>query len=102
MKHKKKILPKYFNAILDGTKKFEIRKEDDCRFEVGDLIELIEIANGRGIVHNQLENKLEAVVKETGRKQLIEITYRLDSNDFPEGIKEGYVVIGIKLVGNEE
>ncbi|MDS1006420.1 DUF3850 domain-containing protein [Clostridium sporogenes] len=35
MKHRLKTLSKYFNAVCDGKKTFEIRK-DDRNFEIGD------------------------------------------------------------------
>ena len=39
----KKIDEKYFNLISLGKKKFEVRIEDDCRFEEGDILILKEI-----------------------------------------------------------
>lgn len=41
MKHKLKIWPEYFQAVIDGEKKFEIRKNDRC-FSVGDELLLQE------------------------------------------------------------
>lgn len=87
MKHTKKILLKFYNEVTAGNKTFEVRNEDDCRYEVGDVIELVEVEETNG---------------PTGRKQLVEVTYRLDSNDFPEGVKDGYVILGIKLRSGEE
>lgn len=39
--HNLKILPVFFRAVADGTKTFEIRK-NDRKFNVGDLIKLRE------------------------------------------------------------
>lgn len=87
MKHTKKTLSKFYKEVIAGNKTFEIRNEDDCRYEVGDVIELV---------------KVEETSGPTGCKQLVEVTYRLDSNDFPDGIKDGYVILGIKLRSDEE
>ncbi len=42
MKHELKILPKYYEAILDGSKTFEIR-HNDREFQRGDKVTLREI-----------------------------------------------------------
>lgn len=42
MIHTLKIEPEYFQAVLDDTKTFEVRKEDDKHFEVGDTLILRE------------------------------------------------------------
>ncbi|WZU00334.1 DUF3850 domain-containing protein [Erysipelothrix sp. D19-032] len=77
------------------------------RYEVGDTIELIEVLKievsldrpeGTVETHAVMPNGIIS----TGRKHLVEVTYRLDSNDFPEGIKGGYVILGIKLRSDEE
>ena len=41
-KHDLKILPEYFEAILDGTKTDELRQEDDRMYAVGDVLVLHE------------------------------------------------------------
>lgn len=41
MEHYCKILPEYFEAVKDGRKKFELRK-DDRNYQVGDWIYLQE------------------------------------------------------------
>ena len=40
MNHKLKIWPEYYEAILEGKKTCEIRREDDRHFNVGDTLEL--------------------------------------------------------------
>lgn len=40
--HARKIEPRHFRARLDGRKEWEIRREDDARFEVGDFLVLRE------------------------------------------------------------
>lgn len=73
--HELKTLPDYFNAQLNGMKKFEVRK-NDRGFQCFDTIILREW-DGE---------------KYTGRKMKKLITYVL-GHDF-EGIEQGFVVIG--------
>ena len=68
--HELKIYPKYFEAILDGKKTFEIRK-DDRDFQVGDSIVLKEWDN----------------IKYSGREIQAIIKYMLD--DAFIGLAEG-------------
>lgn len=98
MKHKKKILSEYFQAVIDGSKTFEIRKEDDCKYEVGDLIELQEIK----LVSKILGFQIAELEEYTGCIATVEVTYRLSHRDFPQGIQAGYVVLGIKFRRHEE
>ncbi len=80
MIHAKKILPEYFSDVLDGLKKFEVRK-DDCNYKVGDQLALNEWADGNY----------------TGRSVLVQITYRLDLDDFL-GTKDNWVVLGFEPI----
>ena len=89
---RKKILPEYFQAVADGTKTFELRK-DDSDYKVGDFLELREWDADKG--------------EYTGRVVVREITYILRnvSNGRAEpgacvfGLDPGYCAIGIKPVG---
>ena len=76
--HELKIYPQYFDAILDGNKKFEIRK-NDRNFKKGDNILLREWDN----------------IKYSGRTIFAKITYILD--DRFVGLAEGYVALGIEV-----
>lgn len=76
--HELKIYPKYFEAILNGSKQFEIRK-NDRKFRVGDNIFLREWDN----------------IKYSGRTIFAEITYVFDDKFI--GLTEGYVALGIKV-----
>lgn len=78
MTHDLKILPEYFIAVINGEKTFEVRK-DDRPYNVGDMLRLHEYNCG---VY-------------TERTADVEATYILRS---PEYCKEGYCIIGIKLV----
>lgn len=68
--HELKIYPKYFEAILDGKKTFEIRK-NNRNFHVGDSIVLREFVN----------------IKYSGRETHATIKYMLDDTFI--GLEEG-------------
>lgn len=72
--HELKILPQYFEPVIDGNKTFEIRK-DDREYAVGDLLLLKEYKDDNF----------------TGHAILQEVTYITNFNQEP-----GYVVMGIK------
>lgn len=74
--HELKILPQYYEKVLSGEKRFEIRK-DDRSFKVGDLIRLNEYDTGY-----------------TGRDCLVEIIYKLVGGSY--GLEEGYCILSIK------
>lgn len=80
MIHAKKILPEYFDALCDGSKRFEIREEPEGEpcFAVGDYLAV---------------NEYEAP-QYTGRCLLFKILYVL--RDFT-GLKPGYVALGLEL-----
>lgn len=77
MEHELKIYPKYFEDVISGKKKFEIRK-NDRKFAIGDVLILKEWDN----------------IKYSGRLVRAEVIYLLSDNSI--GIQPGYVVMGIK------
>lgn len=77
MIHEIKISPRYFNEVVKGNKRFEIRK-DDRSYEIGDLINLREYTDG----------------EYTGRDCTLPIQYIL--RDCPEhGLMDGYCILGL-------
>lgn len=79
--HHLKIIPVYFAAVLTGEKTFEIRSEDDKRFNVGDDVVLREF--------NPITKKY------TGGRVLARITYVLrDVTEY--GLKDGFCIFGFK------
>ena len=82
MTHELKILPEYFQPVFDGTKNFEIRK-DDRQYQVGDILILRE-TNGHSY---------------TGREVRVVVTYILRDRNYN---KEGYCTMGIKPMENIE
>ncbi|EOB3445943.1 DUF3850 domain-containing protein [Enterococcus faecalis] len=72
--HELKILPEYFEAVVSGNKRFEIRK-NDRNYKKGDILRLNEYQEGQY----------------TGDIHVAEITYITDYAQ-----QDGYVVLGIK------
>ena len=77
--HDLKTLPKYFEAVLNRQKTFEVRKKDRC-FQIGDIMNLLEYEDGFGY---------------TGNCITTQITYVLDD---PAYCKEGYVILGFTII----
>ena len=81
--HELKITPRYFDAVDNGVKRFEIRKNDRY-YSVGDTLVMKE---------------WDAYAKQfTGRTLEAVVTYILTSKDFPDGIKDGYCILGTKPI----
>lgn len=77
VKHDLKILPEYFEAVVSGKKKFELRK-NDRNYKVGDIFILREWMPEKGY---------------TGRDYIQSIEYIL--KDCPEyGLMDGYIIFG--------
>ena len=87
MIHELKILPKYFQDVIEGIKTFEIRK-DDRDFKIGDILLLEEYDSNKEYVdiNDNLTNY-------SGRKIVKEITYILKDVD---GLDSNYAILGIK------
>lgn len=84
MKHKLKILPKYFKEVINNRKQFEIRK-NDRDFKVGDTL---------------LLKEWEGVY--LGSECIVSIDFLLKDTDF-EGIAPGFCVMSIsntKILSN--
>lgn len=80
--HELKIVPEYFRAVKEGKKKFEIRK-NDRNFKVGEYIDLREYSRDKGY---------------TGNRLCLKIVYIIESDWFPQGLKDGYCVLGIEVI----
>jgi len=79
MIHKLKIEPSYFQAVLEGSKTFEIRK-NDRGFQKGDHVVLMEFD----------KNKIGGYTK---REIQVQIKYVTNFNQ-----KDDYVVFGFEIV----
>jgi len=91
MEHELKILPQYFKSVKDGSKPFEIRK-NDRDYKVGDTLILKEY---------DLENMIHVpggiIGGYTGQEITKEITYILEGGQY--GLEEGYCILGLKQEG---
>lgn len=85
-KHSLKISPAYFDAVKNRLKTFEIRK-NDRDYKIGDTLTLSEWIPGTYEAGSF-----------SGRRVNVAITYILSHDEFPDGINEGYVVLGIVKV----
>lgn len=82
MLHEIKLREDYIEPVLNGTKNFEVR-ENDRGYQKGDLIKFMAISR-HGVTYIEPELK----------KATFEITYVHSGL----GLKDGYVVFGIKKV----
>lgn len=85
-RHILKLHDKYFDAVLYGFKTFEIRKADRD-YKVGDVLIL-----------NRIDDEGRISPNEPSIHRAI--SYILRHEDFPAGIQEGYVVLGIMSYQN--
>lgn len=83
--HELKTWPEYFQAVWDGRKGFELRK-DDRGFQPGDLLMLREWSG-----YNTSEGY-------SGRRIHAIVTYMLDNTDLGNILEDDYSVLGIKVL----
>lgn len=78
MTHDLKTLPEFFDPLLKGEKRFELRKEDDRVFHAGDTLRLREWVRATGY---------------TGRVLSMDVTYLLSGPMF--GLERGHVCMSL-------
>ena len=78
--HKLKIVPRFFEDAKDSLKRAEIRK-NDRGFKVGDHVFLQEYDGDY-----------------TGQELLVEISNIVTSDDFPDGLKDGYCMFSFRYL----
>lgn len=86
MLHRLKIHSAYFAAVVDGTKTFEIRNNNDRDFQKGDVVVLNEYDP------DLWDSDREAYGRYLGRHVTTDITHVTNYEQKP-----GFVVFGIKL-----
>ena len=78
MKHFLKTYPRYYEDVVAGKKRFEVR-QDDRGFQVGDSLLLQEYDPSKGY---------------TGRRMEVDVVYKLPGGAF--GILPNFCVLGIE------
>lgn len=77
MKHVLKLQPRFAKDVESGRKTFEVRR-DDRNYKVGDVLTFADLD------------------KKPYDMGSYEVTYKLTHEDFPDGIPQGYCVLGIR------
>lgn len=90
--HYLKTWPRWFQAVWDRKKLYEVR-HNDRHFYVGDILQL-----------QEFDPETE---KYTGREVQAEIMHILSQPEYPDGLRPGYGVLGLtnlynRLVGVED
>lgn len=90
--HLLKLNEKYYEAVANGIKKFEIRKADRD-FKVGDTLRLRKIES-----EHKYFTDADLDKSKTSNEIVAKVLYILYHADFPDGIPEGYCVMSIKVI----
>ncbi len=88
VEHPIKCWPPFFSAIAAGKKKHDLRRADDRKFQVGDILLLREFDPERGVY--------------TGRRQRVLITY-ITSTESPcafssEALDDAFCILSIEPI----
>jgi len=89
--HVLKCWPQYFEAVADGTKTFELRK-DDRKYRVGDILHLREWAPADGGRIDPNQGSF------TGRDHKVRVTYKLTAVPMAFGLCDGYAILSVMPV----
>lgn len=82
--HKLKILYKHWFDIISGLKTHEIRFNDRT-YQIGDLLEFTVLQNDGSFIS----------------PIVYEVIHILRSEEFPDGLKDGYCILSIKKWGED-
>lgn len=91
--HELKTWPEYFDAVIQGVKRFEVRK-DDRGYMVGDVLVLKEYDPAKRVVDEGIY--IAGVQCYTGRQVRMRVTYKLPGGKC--GIDARYCVLGIASI----
>lgn len=113
MDHELKIWPMYYEAVIDGRKKFELRKDDRGGYKVGDTLKLREWSPDKAdaqfkefIQASQYDDHLSESLcwvearkrAYTGRFVSAKVTYCLPAVASMNALQAGYVCLGIEVL----
>lgn len=82
------IASQFFQAVVSGAKKAEVRKLDR-QFKVGDFLCLHEVCPIKGNLGDKFR---------TGKRCVVQVTHILTRDEFPEGLAKGYCVLSMKFI----
>lgn len=89
--HDLKCWPEFFLPLKERTKEFELRK-NDRDFTVGDYL----------LIREFDPSMLDDCGDYTGRKTYRQVREILTADRAPDGLKEGYVILGLTIVTQRE
>lgn len=98
MEHDIKVIQPYFDAILDGSKTFEIRKNDRA-YQKGDVLILREFLPERCSYHASRCKSDDARCPAFGGFTRVQVTYVYSGDPRFGGLEPGHVVLGLGPVG---
>lgn len=86
--HELKVVQPYFNALMDGSKTFEVRR-NDRGFQRGDELLLMEWAEPYFLFGMEFEGQL------SGREVTKTVTYVYSDDPRFPALQHGYVILGL-------
>lgn len=99
MEHELKVHARFFSALADGRKPFEVRRDDqEPPYRVGDVLRLRECEWNPPEWLGVAVGWLMCTQGYTGREVRRRVTYVLRHADFPEGVPEGWCVLGLERI----
>lgn len=93
-----KLNDRYYDAVANGVKTFEVRK-NDREYRIGDTLVLYRVNDNGEYLYSAGGEWW--VSKDTGawlKSIRVTVKYILTHGDYPVGIPEGYVVMAIEKV----
>jgi hypothetical protein len=83
--HELKTQPQFWQALVNGSRPFEVRR-NDRKFSVGDMLILREWTPEHGYISAACEGEIR------------QVSYVLRHEDFPQGVPVGFVVLGFGIM----